>query len=102
MNLWRGYKSAQNPTNCGRGRGSDVVVGCIVGARRTFNRGIVFVDEMALNQLNRQARFTNTTAADDDELVLSQELLMTKRSADDTGQTDRMVARHSLLRRRPP
>jgi hypothetical protein len=47
--------------------------------RRTFNCGIILVDEMALNQLDGQARFTDTTTANDDELVLSQEL--TRREA---------------------
>lgn len=40
----------------------------------TLNCRVVLVDEMALDQLDRQARFTDTTTADDDELVLSQEL----------------------------
>jgi hypothetical protein len=40
----------------------------------TFDCGIVLVDEMALNQLNGQARFTDTTTANNDELVLSHEL----------------------------
>lgn len=40
----------------------------------TFDCGIVLVDEMALDQLNGQARFTDTTTANNDELVLSHEL----------------------------
>lgn len=46
----------------------------------TFNCGIVLVHEVALNQLNRQARFSDTTASDNHQLILSQEL----------GQTDRV------------
>lgn len=48
-------------------------------ARRTFDSRVVLVDEMALDQLDRQARFTDATAADDDELVLSQELLFARK-----------------------
>lgn len=42
--------------------------------RRTFDCRVIFVDEVALNQLNGQAGFTDTTAADDDQLVLPQKL----------------------------
>lgn len=50
--------------------------GCRAGlCRRTFDCRVVLVDEVALDQLDGQARFTDTTAADDDELVLSQELV---------------------------
>ena len=41
----------------------------------TFNRGVILVDEMALDQLNSQAGFADTTAAYNNELVLSQELM---------------------------
>ena len=37
----------------------------------TLDSGVVLVHEVALNQLNGQAGFTDTTTADDDELVLS-------------------------------
>lgn len=40
----------------------------------TFDRGIILVDEVALDQLDGQTRFTNTTTTDNNELVLSQEL----------------------------
>ena len=50
-------------------------------ARRTFDGRVILVDEMALDQLDRQTRFTDATTADDDELVLSQELLFTQMSA---------------------
>lgn len=40
----------------------------------TFNGRIVFVDEVALNQLNGEARFTDATATNNDELVLSHKL----------------------------
>lgn len=41
---------------------------------RTFNCRIVFINEVTLDKLNGQARFSDTTAADDDELILAQEL----------------------------
>jgi hypothetical protein len=44
------------------------------GERCTFNSRIIFIDEMALYQLNRQAGFSDSTSAYDDELVFSQEL----------------------------
>ena len=42
---------------------------------RTLNCWVILVDEMALDQLDGKARFTDTTSTDDDELVLSEELL---------------------------
>jgi hypothetical protein len=51
---------------------------------------------MALNQLNGQARFTDTTATDDDELVLSQELLIWIRSVADACEADWVVASRSF------
>ncbi len=41
---------------------------------RTLNRWIVFVDEVALDQLDGQAGFAHTTTADHNELVLSEKL----------------------------
>lgn len=41
---------------------------------RTFNCGIIFIDEMTLYQLNSQARLSDSTTANNDELVLSQKL----------------------------
>lgn len=38
---------------------------------RTFNRRVIFIDEVTLDQLNRQARFADATTADNDELVLA-------------------------------
>ncbi len=45
------------------------------GMYHTLNCWVILVDEMALDQLDGKARFTNTTSTDDDELVLSEELL---------------------------
>ncbi len=42
---------------------------------RTLNCWVILVDEMALDQLDGKARFTDTTSTDDDELVFSEELL---------------------------
>jgi hypothetical protein len=41
---------------------------------RTFNRRIIFVDEVALDQLDRQTRLSNTTTTDNNELILAQKL----------------------------
>lgn len=41
---------------------------------RVFDSRIVFVNEMTLNELDRQGRLSDTTTTDDDEFVLSQEL----------------------------
>lgn len=49
------------------------------GRKRTFDRRIVFVDEVALDQLDGQAGLSDTSATDDDELVLSQELELSAR-----------------------
>ena len=48
-----------------------------VGVGQTLYCRIVLVDEVALDQLDGQAGFTDTSATDDDELVLSQKLLLT-------------------------
>lgn len=42
-----------------------------VAVKRTFNGRVIFVYEMALNELDSQARFTDTTATDDNQLVFS-------------------------------
>lgn len=52
---------------------------------------------MALNQLNGQARFTNTTATDNDELVLPQKLLLTDELA-----IESFLQRALLRKRRRP
>jgi hypothetical protein len=39
--------------------------------KHTFDCRIVLVHEMALDQLDGEARFTDATTPDDDELVLS-------------------------------
>lgn len=41
---------------------------------RTFDCRVVLVDEVALDELDGQTRFTDTTTADHHQLVLSQEL----------------------------
>lgn len=47
------------------------------GLRHTLDCWVVFIDEMTLNQLNRETRFTDTTSADNHQFVLSQKLLAT-------------------------
>ena len=42
--------------------------------RRTFNGGIVFVDKVALDELNCKATLAHTSAAHHDEFVLPHEL----------------------------
>lgn len=41
----------------------------------TFDGRIVFIDKVALDELDGQTRFTNSTASDYDELILAKELL---------------------------
>lgn len=41
---------------------------------RTFDRRIIFVDEVALDQLDRQTRLSDTTTANNNELILAQKL----------------------------
>lgn len=54
---------------------SDVVGGgSEPGAALTFNRRVIFVNEVALDQLNRQARLSDTTTTDNHQLVFSEEL----------------------------
>ena len=45
----------------------------------TFNCRIIFVHEVTLDQLNREARLSDTAASDNDELVFSLELQKTGR-----------------------
>lgn len=40
----------------------------------TFDRRIIFVDKVALDQLDRQTRLSDTTTADNNELILAQKL----------------------------
>lgn len=40
----------------------------------TFDRGVIFVHEVALYQLDGQAGLSDSSSPDDDELVFSQEL----------------------------
>jgi len=42
--------------------------------KRTLNCRIILVDEMALDQLDGEARFTDATASDHHQLIFSQEL----------------------------
>lgn len=54
----------------------------VMGSRRegrgrvshTFNRRIIFVDKVALDQLDRQTRLSDTTTTDNNELILAQKL----------------------------
>ena len=41
---------------------------------RTLNSRVVFVDEMALDQLDGETRLADTTTADHDQLVFSRKL----------------------------
>ena len=52
----------------------DTVLGLERGRRYTFDSGIVFVDEMALYQLDSKTRFPYTSTADNNELIFSQKL----------------------------
>lgn len=54
--------------------------------RLTFNGWIILVDEVALDQLDGQARLSHTTAADHDQLVFSEELRMVSGHARGRGQ----------------
>lgn len=54
-----------------RRRGIDSVAIDLV---RTFDCGIIFIDEVALDELNREARLAHTTSSNDDELVFPEEL----------------------------
>lgn len=42
--------------------------------RCTFDRRVIFVDEVRLDQLDCEAGLSHTTASDDDQLVFPQEL----------------------------
>lgn len=42
---------------------------------RTFDRGIIFIDEVALDELDCEARLAHTSSTDNDELVFPQELM---------------------------
>jgi hypothetical protein len=55
---------------CGRGS-IDAASRDWSGVRRTLDCWVVFIDEMALDQLDRKTRFTDTTTADNHQFVLS-------------------------------
>lgn len=52
----------------------DLFVDDTLLAVRVLDCWIVFVDEVTLNELDGEGRFTDTTAADNYQLVFSQEL----------------------------
>lgn len=75
MSLHRGFRQYSKADQANAGVKSLSVGGELSSRQKhTFNGRVVLVHEMTLNQLDGQARFTNTTATNDDELVLSQEL----------------------------
>lgn len=41
---------------------------------RTFDCRVIFIDEVALDKLDCEARFAHTTSTDDNELVFPEEL----------------------------
>ena len=49
--------------------------------QRTLDCRVIFVDEMALDQLDGEARLADTTTANDDELVFPQKLQVQKKMA---------------------
>ena len=49
--------------------------------RRTFDRRIIFIDEMTLDQLDGQTRLPHASSTDHDKLVLPQELRLVTLSA---------------------
>ena len=53
----------------GRLTGGEVLI-------RTFNSGIIFVNKMWLNELDRQRAFSDTTTAYDNELVFTKKLCL--------------------------
>lgn len=64
-----------------------------VGRRRTFNCRIILIDEVALDQLDGQARFTDTTAADNYQLILSQELVCSAANVSYTEQAKAKIGK---------
>lgn len=52
----------------------DLIIDDALLAVRVLNCRVVFVDEMALNELDSEGRFTDTTPADNYQLILPQEL----------------------------
>lgn len=44
------------------------------GTKHTLNGRVVFIDKVALDQLDGQARLAHATAADDDQLVFAEKL----------------------------
>lgn len=64
-----------------------------VGKRRTFNCRIILVDKVALDQLDGQARFTDTTTADNYQLILSQELVCSAANVSYTEQAKAKIGK---------
>lgn len=55
-------------------RGVERVNGGVCRVLRTFNGGIVLIDEMALDELYCEAALSHTSTADDNKLVFPEEL----------------------------
>ena len=64
---------------CLRCQGRDAI-----GSVRTFDCGVILVDEVALDELDREARLADTSSSDNNELVFPEELMRGRQLA--TGQ----------------
>lgn len=49
--------------------------GAAIAFVRTFDCRVIFIDEVALDELDCEARLAHTSSADDDELVFPEELM---------------------------
>lgn len=57
-----------------------------IGIVRTFDCGVIFVDEMALDELDREAGFTHTSSSNYNELVFPEKLTRRKKSESATAR----------------
>lgn len=57
----------------------------------TFNGRVIFIDEVALNELNGQAGFTDSTASDYDEFILAKELKWLLTTSGDRSSRPRII-----------
>ena len=56
---------------CLRRNGDGVAIAFV----RTFDCGVIFIDKVALDELNCEARLAHTSSTDDDELVFPKKLM---------------------------
>lgn len=63
----------------------------VLGLKLTFNGRVIFIDKVALDELDGQAGFTDSTASDYDKLILAKELTWLLETFGDCSSRSRLI-----------